>query len=61
MSITDFIGKILFPRHNRGERRQKVKLLLVVVLIAFIVIALFVVVMIVLIGSVHIKLDELLQ
>jgi hypothetical protein len=61
MPIADLIGKILFPRHNRGERRHKVKLFFVGVLIAFIVIALFVVVMIVLIGSVHIKLDDLLQ
>ena len=61
MPIIDSIGKTLFPRHNRGERRQKVKVLLVVVLVAFIVIALFVVVMVVLIGSVHIKLEDLLQ
>jgi hypothetical protein len=61
MPIIDLIGKNLFPRHNRGERRHKVKLLLVVVLIAFIVIALFTVVMVVLIGSVHIKLEDLLQ
>jgi uncharacterized membrane-anchored protein len=61
MPIIDSIGKALFPRHNRGERRQKVKVLLVAVLVAFIVIALFVVVMVVLIGSVHIKLEDLLQ
>jgi biotin transporter BioY len=61
MSITDLIGKSLFPRHNRLERRRKVKLFFFVVLIAFIVIALLGWVMIVLIGSVHIKLDDLLQ
>jgi hypothetical protein len=61
MPIIDSIGKNLFPRHNRGERRRKVKVLLVAVLIAFIVIAIFIVVMVVLIGSVHIKLDDLLQ
>jgi hypothetical protein len=61
MPIIDLIGKHLFPRHKRWERRHRVKLFFTGVLIAFIVIAFLGVVMVVLIGSVNIKLEDVLQ
>jgi hypothetical protein len=60
MPITDFVGKVLYPRKQRWEQRRNVKSLFVAVLITFIVIALFGLAVI-LKGSVHMKLDVPLQ
>jgi hypothetical protein len=60
MPITDFVGKILYPRQQLWERRRNVKLLFVVVSITLIVITLFGLVMI-LKGSVQIDMDSLLH
>jgi hypothetical protein len=40
MSLTDFIGKTLYPRQQRWERRRNVKTLMLVVIIALVGIAL---------------------
>ena len=40
MSLTDLIGKTLYPRQQRWERRRNVKTLLAVVIITLVIIAL---------------------
>jgi hypothetical protein len=46
MSLTDLIGKTLYPRQPQRERRRNVKTLMVVVIITLMVIALFGLVMV---------------
>jgi hypothetical protein len=46
MSLTDLIGKTLYPRQQRWERRRNVKTLMVVVVITLVVIGLFGLVMV---------------
>jgi len=40
MSLTDLIGKTLYPRQQRWERRRNIKTLMVIVIIALVGIAL---------------------
>jgi hypothetical protein len=56
MPITDLIGKVLYPRKQRWERRRNVKSLVVAAVIILIIIALFGLVMM-LKGSVQFKPD----
>jgi hypothetical protein len=46
MSLTDFIGKTLYPRRQQWERRRNVKILLAVTIITLVIIALFGLVMV---------------
>ena len=46
MSLTDLIGKTLYPRQQRWERRRNIKTLMVVVVITLVVIGLFALVMV---------------
>jgi len=46
MSLTDFIGKTLYPRQQRWERRRNVKTLLAVVIITLVIITVFGLVMV---------------
>jgi predicted PurR-regulated permease PerM len=46
MSLTDLIGKTLYPRQQRWERRRNVKTLLAVVIITLVIIAIFALVMV---------------
>jgi hypothetical protein len=60
MPITDFIGKVLYPRQQRWERRRKVRLLFIAVILPLIVIAACALIML-LKGSLQFKADVPLQ